>query len=508
MSRTVRDRRARLTFAVLMLALAASLAVPASADFGEIGSNDFRVSFGDPELDDRDPAVAYSPAHDVYLAVWHEVSAVDDEGRIVARLLAGSSGQTVGGEIAPLPSQPCLDGFCPGNPAVAYSAAADRFVVVASLDAVFPGQEANEYEIVAFDVDPVTGATSWVVPMSDAGPLGNPNFDTADPDVACSGATDECLVVWWGDDNVGGLVDDENEIFGQILDATTGIEVGVNDFRISDAGGTGSVVYSARFPAVAYNSGDDEYLVVWSGSDNVGGLVAQELEIFGQRLDAATGAAQGANDFRISDLGGSGNTNYGASRPAVAYAAGLGQYLVVWQGDDNVGGLIDNEIEIFGQRLLASTGAETGANDFRVSDMGSTGNLNYFAASPSVAFGAALGEYLVTWRGDDEVGGLQNDKFEAFGQRLVASTGAEVGDNDFRLSDMGSTGEIQFFANLPEVAYDSQRAQYLVIWHGSDDVGGLAEDEIEVFGQLLGEQELFADGFETGDTSAWSLMVP
>ncbi len=498
---------ARVALTVLKVALAASLALPAAAEFGEIGPNDFRVSFGPASTLDVLPAVAYSPLHDVYLVVWQR-GLSGSGGQVEARLLSGASGQPIGVVIEPLPGQPCLVGECFFDPAVAYSVAADRFVVVAAAHALFPGQVSNELEVVAFDVDPATGASSWGFLMSDAGGLGNATYGAFSPAVACSSTTEECLVVWSGDDNVSGLVDNEYEIFGQRFDATTGAAVGANDFRISDAGGTGIATFSARAPALAYNGGDNEYLVVWQGDDNVGGLVANEFEIFGQRLNAATGTAQGVNDFRISDMGGTGAGAYDALTPAVAYANSIGQYLVVWSGADDVGGLQLNELEIFGQRLVASTGAETGANDFRVSDMGGTGGANYGALSPSVAFAAALGEYLVTWLGDDDVGGLQNNEYEIFAQRLVASIGAETGANDFRVSDMGGTGENPFGAFLPKVAYNSNRAEVLVVWYGDDDGDGLGDEVWEVFGQRLGEQELFADGFETGDTSAWSLTEP
>jgi hypothetical protein len=82
-------------------------------------------------------------------------------------------------------------------------------------------------------------------------------------------------------------------------------EIGPNDFRISDMGPDGDVNFAASIlsswdePAVAYNSTADEYLVVWDGDDRSGALDNDEFEVYGQRLDASTGAKVGANDFRI-----------------------------------------------------------------------------------------------------------------------------------------------------------------------------------------------------------------
>src|SRR5262249_56936040 len=98
-----------------------------------------------------------------------------------------------------------------------------------------------------------------------------------------------------------------------------------------------------------YNPTNNEYLVVWSGDDNTGTLVDDETEIFGRRLDAATGAEVRANDFRISHMGPDGDPNFRAGHPAVAYNPTNNEYLVVWDGDDNTAPLVNAEVEIFRQ---------------------------------------------------------------------------------------------------------------------------------------------------------------
>jgi hypothetical protein len=116
--------------------------------------------------------------------------------------------------------------------------------------------------------------------------------------------------------------------------------IGTADFRISDMGGTGDTAFGGRSPSVAYNSTDNEFLVVWWGDDNEGGLVDDEHEIFGQLIDAATGVEIGTNDFRISIMGGTGDPAYPALDPSVAYNPTNNEYLVVWSGQDNLGGLV------------------------------------------------------------------------------------------------------------------------------------------------------------------------
>lgn len=454
---------------------------------------------------------------------------------------------------------------------------------------------------------PEIGANDFRI--SDMGGTGDPTFGVYYPDVAYNSANHEYLVVWGGDDDESGLADDEYEIFGQRVDATTGAEVGENDFRISTMGGTGNPDFDAWNPAVAYNPANNEYLVAWSGNDDADGS-----EIFGQRIDAATGVEVGDDDFRISEMQGAGFS------PAVAYNPNRHEYLVVWTGNDD-----HHFYEIFAQRLNADTGVELGHDDFRISETGPPGYTDFYATSPAIVHNSTNNQYLVAWRRIEDVGihagvldteivgqrlnasgeqtgaddfaisstggelsspavayspadeeylvvwerqisghGIvgqrldantggevgENDFYisdagelcpeepsvtynptlnqylvvwsgilegnvacwtehEVLGQGLDATTGTEVGPNDFRISDLGGTGNHDFHSESTAVARNSTAEEYLVVWYGDDNEGGMVDGENEVFGQRLQSDLdlLFADGFEGGDTSAWSATV-
>ena len=66
---------------------------------------------------------------------------------------------------------------------------------------------------------------------------------------------------------------------------------------------------------------------------------------------APTGGVEIGGDVRLSDMGPGGAPAYGAGNLAVTYTSIDNQYLVVWSGDDNTGGLVDGELEIFGQLM-------------------------------------------------------------------------------------------------------------------------------------------------------------
>ena len=87
--------------------------------------------------------------------------------------------------------------------------------------------------------------------------------------------------MWYGDDNSGALVNDENEVYGQLLTAA-GAEVGDNDFRLSDMGPEGSTLYGPFTVSAAHNPLDNLYLIVFDSDDNLGEQTNQSFEIYGQ----------------------------------------------------------------------------------------------------------------------------------------------------------------------------------------------------------------------------------
>ena len=445
-----------------------------------IGTNDFRISDMGPDgnvnFDAKNPSLTYDVAINEYLVTWvgddDIAPLVDGDQEIFGQRLAGATAVAVGtndfriSDIGP-DGDTTLGAF---NPVVAFNSTNNEYLVAWEADFIDA-----EFEIFTQRLTAATGAEVGTNDrrISDVGI--SEQFEANDPAIAFNSSSNTYLVVWSGDNTT----ESEFEIFGQVINATTGAEIGV-DFRISDMGPEADGRFGATTPAVAYNSTNNEFLVVWRGDDNTAPLVDNEVEIFGQRL-SGSGNAIGANDFRISDMGTNGDTRFIAQDPAVAYNSTNNEYLVVWRADDNTAALVDNELEIFGQRINGITGAAVGANDFRISDMGNDGDINLGAFEPAVAYNSTANEYLVVWRGDDDVGQLINGENEVFGQRLNAATGAAVGTNDFRISDMGPNQNLQFFARDPAVAYNNTTNQYLVVWSGQDVTPG----EEEIFGQRL-----------------------
>ncbi|MCB0175224.1 MAG: hypothetical protein H6631_18785 [Anaerolineaceae bacterium] len=453
----------------------------------EFVGNRFKIS--DMGFDGGFPSVAYNSTDNEYLVVWvgddNRESLVNDEYEIFGQRLDGTTGAEKGLDDFRI-SEMGPDGFSffgAFDPAVVYNSVDNEYLVVWWGNDFKDTLGINEFEIFGQRLNSQgdqIGKDDFRI--SDMGPDKDPRFEAAYPEVAYNSTDNEYLVVWHGSDNTGALVSDEIEIFGQRLDGATGDEKG-NDFRISEMGPDGNGLFGAFDPAVAYNSINNEYLVVWGGNDDTQTVADGEFEIFGQRLNGITGGKKG-NNFRVSDVGPAGDEDFAAFYPSVTHNTTENEYLVVWWGDDNVGPLVLNEAEVFGQRLDGATGIEKGNDDFRISEMGPDGDPNFDGDHPRVVYDYKTNEYLVVWHGDDNTSALVDGEAEVYGQRLDAR-GKEVGDNDFRISWMGPDGNPNIDAFYPVVAYNDEVEEFLVVWYGDDDTETLKDQEFEVFGQLL-----------------------
>jgi hypothetical protein len=129
--------------------------------------------------------------------------------------------------------------------------------------------------------------------------------------------------------------------------------------------------------------------------------------------------------------------------------------------------------EIFGQRI-EGTFAETGPNDFRVSNSVDAGSR---ASKPAVTFNTVAKEYLVIWRSI-----RKNASYEISGQRL-SSAGMEI-EADFQISTIAALGEDRS-VNNSSLTHNTGNGEFLVVWQGNSLPGANAAKITEIFGQRL-----------------------
>jgi hypothetical protein len=280
------------------------------------------------------------------------------------------------------------------------------------------------------------------------------------PAVACSSTDATCLVVWRGEEDILPLVDDETEIFGTVL--TLGAPAPPH-IRFSAQGPIGDKSFYVWDPAVAHNSTDNEYLVVWSGADN---NEKYEFDIYGARYVSAASSVTASLEISDSpDQGSSGWEDADAEDPDVVHNPTANEYLVVYGLYVYDAGTGTHQKEIFGQRL-SGAGALQGSQ-FRISTMGPeppAPNFDeYWGNSPAVAYNPTGDVYLVVWVGETDVGALAMDEREIWGQLVDGTTGAPKGGH-IRISTLGTDGDESQRPNYPDVAASPDSGEFLVVW--------------------------------------------
>ena len=262
------------------------------------------------------------------------------------------------------------------------------------------------------------------------------------PDIAFHDKNQEYLVVW---EYVG--TETDHDIYGRRLNSggdVVGAEIPISFQENKE-----------EAPAVAANSTNGEYMVVWSqqiGSDEFGWS-----QIRGVRLNTAAIPTGGLITIGL-------NVN-DQLEPALAYDSQQNRYLAVWQEQNSQG-----DFDIMGQ-LIAGNG------DL----IGSAIEISGEAAdqiAPRVAYNRDARQYLVVW--EDHSRDAEG-AWDVRGQR-VSESGALVGA---RLP----IAETYLYHRLnPDVTYKSEAGEYVVVWENE-----FQASDHDIFQRRIRSDGSFAD---------------
>lgn len=283
--------------------------------------------------DQQTPALAYDAKTNEFLVVWTDFRNADPDAPT-----ASIYGQWVGASQAPNTAQNFAVSTPEGNqdsPAVACNPQVGRLLVVWSqyTEGANPGVRAawvfdasNTTSNAASPYVPYLGSAFNNVPLAYR-PLLTPHPDYTTfaqryPAVAYNDQTSRFLVVWadqrWG----------EWDLYGQSV-PTDQFESLPESTSLAFARSTNGQEY----PALAYNSQANEFLVAWADDRN------DDIDIYAQRINGAGTGLIGAQVevSRASDH---------QQRPALAYNGYLNEFWVMWQ--DSRSGISP---DLYGQRL-------------------------------------------------------------------------------------------------------------------------------------------------------------
>lgn len=433
----------------------ASAVYPVTID-PEIGTNDFRISNAGSDQDVRyqahSPALAFNSSADEFMAAWVADSSSDGQMGIYVQRIHPGDGAKIG-------SSTLISSTAAGiqSPALAYNATHNQYLAV-WLDRTTTPRTVNG---ILLDTNGTALGSVFTIFSASTTPQ--------DPTVTYNSVNQEYLVVW----ATAGV---PSTIYAQRVDAAGTLQGTTINVSNPPATGTG------RHPSVTYNVTQNEYMVAWSGDS---ATTTGEYEIYAQRLTGPLASLSGS-PIRVSSMGTEGDLAYAAFWPCVSYNSRHDEYLVAWMGDQGSGGLVDEEYEIYIQRLYGdlSQGNEIGG-DVRISQMGADGSRAYAAYRPRIAYSALQDVYVVTWRGDHNAGSLSADELEIYVQNIYGNRrfGNSFGQGQ-RISDMGSSdGSTLYQADKPAIAYSPTSDFFLIVWQGDDDTSPLVNNEFEIFGQ-------------------------
>jgi hypothetical protein len=245
--------------------------------------------------------------------------------------------------------------------------------------------------------------------------------------------------------------------------------------------------YTDTRPSVAYNPSSNSYMVVWErrpGSDGA-------KDIWRAILDS-TGAISGT-EYGIATY--VGDQQY----PDVAYSPAVSRYLVVWEDHYTVW---TNRPDIYGASL-DSSGSD--ASYLSITGLNAVGGQT----RPAVAANGANGRWMVVWRDSRNSG---STGYDIYGQQMEHSGGLLIWGSQVRMADYWSNSD------WPDVAWGQVGVgdgEFLTVWSDASLINGqrlqanstLSGDEIAVSTDRVSGKILPAVAYASAEDSWWVVWL-
>ncbi len=228
-----------------------------------------------------------------------------------------------------------------------------------------------------------------------------------------------------------------------------------SQLRLTQVGANGDIAIDANNPAVAYNSRDNEYLLVWIGKTTA----AADNEVLGRVLDGS-GNPKGPVQFLSSVP----DDEFEPVDPVVGYSPKIDQYVIGYIASPKViGGTPPNspltQREVIGQ-VVTTTGARSGP-PARISNTDADSADPDFVADLAMAYDAEHDLFRFVWLSDSSFEG----DFEVKTQAVLSSF---VNPESLPEQTISNT---PLDANEPVIAYMPAQDRWAVAWEAGSASG-------------------------------------
>lgn len=422
------------------------------------------------DLAGNEVRIAYNSTDNEYMLVWERNYGTNENGVEEWRIVAARVG--LQGDLLAEPDEIIRYGR---RPDIAYNPNWNQYLLVADglVDQNGNGSNADEtQEIYGFVL-----ANNGVIasPLLRISQMEAQRTDVVNPlaynaRIAVNTALNEYMVVWEGYVEVNDPANYQinSEAYVQRLAATgepIGGNVQVSQMRETYQVATTGVYATTQTPTIAYNSAQNEYLVVWDGnaaftptrslSDQRGEELALSSEVFAQRL--AADASEIGGDFRVSFTGFDADPGDWVGEPEISYSPSANQYMVVWfyfiNSTPPAGVPFDPATRNgIGARMIAGNG-DMATEPFAISYYrpiefaGET--INFWTITPKVAWNAQSNRFIVMWQ----------DVYGYVFAQLFAPDGTSTSEI-FEIADLPITNNQYFTSSLAS----SNSDYFLVAW--------------------------------------------
>jgi len=215
--------------------------------------------------------------------------------------------------------------------------------------------------------------------------------------------------------------------------------------------------------------GSGNWVTVWGSEENLGGVIGTDFDIFVSRSEdnGATWMAPAAlNANAGSDSGGD-------VYPQVTTDC-AGNWVAVWQSNENLYGKIGREWDIFVARS-EDNGATWTAPVALNTNAGSDSGVDCY---PQITTGGA-GNWVAVWESNENLGGTIGTDFDIFVSRSEdngATWMAPAALNADAESDLGVDPH-------PQITTDGA-GNWVTVWYSSKDLGGTIGTDYDIFVSL------------------------